>query len=223
MVRWAFIGVVLANAALAGWYCFFLHYNRQRALQVFQWLKGAVTPYGGLGELSCRGSSRFRVWLCFSAADFRRPYLDLHLASRPFPLSWAWWRLQRRQETLTFCADLPVPPSEWVTIGRGRFPLSAARSAHTLDSGRAGENGTQRTVAKIYLSTQPKGLPQLDGPMGVALAHGELDYLAISFRPRSPHLAVTFSLREAMSYPGGELAIFSGLRELASSSRGHGP
>ena len=46
----------------------------------------------------------------------------------------------------------------------------------------------------------------------------ELEFLAVSFRPRPPHFSVTFSLAETLKHPGGELEIFDSLRELAESS-----
>jgi hypothetical protein len=46
----------------------------------------------------------------------------------------------------------------------------------------------------------------------------DLEFLAVSFRPRPPQFSVTFSLQETVTRAGAELAIIESLRELSESS-----
>jgi hypothetical protein len=54
--------------------------------------------------------------------------------------------------------------------------------------------------------------------MNCVASSRELKYLMVSYRRRTPHFSVTFSLQETLERPRGELAIFDSLRELAEGS-----
>jgi hypothetical protein len=74
------------------------------------------------------------------------------------------------------------------------------------------------TFASLFISTQPEWAPEISNRMAAVVSARELEFLAVSFRPRPPHFSVTLSLAETLKHPSGELAIFDCLRELAESS-----
>jgi hypothetical protein len=210
MLETVLLGLALGVVLLAAWYSSFLHFNHRRGWSVLRWLEQAVAPYGLLGDVCWVSPCRFRARLNLHRSDFHQPSLDVRLAPRHMPLLWAWWSWRRRQETLTFQANLPSPPGECLEIGRNRWSGPSRSSAEA-------PTGLHRyPVATLYLSTQPTWKPEVIEHMGGALSIEEFDFLAVSFRPRKPHFSVTFALHEALRRRGGDLAIFDSLRELAS-------
>ena len=209
MLLTALICIVVAVIAFFVWYSSFLHLNRRRGLRVLRWLRRAVAPHGQLEGAEWMGPSHFRGRLRLSGRDFLQPLLEVRLAPRHMPVKWALWNWRGSQETVTFQANLPSPPTQTLNLRRNRWTSIASRPAN--DKG----NWSTHTVATLYLSTQPVWEPQISERMSGALATREFDYLTVSFRRSEPHFSVSFSLQEAMGQPGGELTIFENLRELA--------
>jgi len=128
------------------------------------------------------------------------------------PVRWAVWRWRRRQETLTFEANLTSPPHKNVEIGRTRWTGLTRRWT------RNAADWPTHPVASLFISTQPEWEPEITSRMTTVVSSREFEFLNVSFRPRSPHFSVTFSLQDTMKHPNGELAIFDSLRELAEGS-----
>ena len=208
----ALITVSLGILALIIWYWSFLHLNRRRARGVLRWLEGAIVAHGHIGEIEWISSSRFRARLELPGCGFRQPSLETRLAPREAPARWAAWRWRRRRETLTFEANLPYPPQCSVEIGRTRWTGLTRRGVQNTGT------WPTHTLPALFISTQPEWDPEIAGRMSCVVSNQELEFLAVSFRPRTPHFSVTFSLEETLKRPCGELAIFDNLRELAAGS-----
>lgn len=206
------ISVGLAILALVIWYWSFLHFNRRRAQSVLRWLEGAMVAHGRIGEIEWISSSHFKTRLELPGCGFRQPSLDTHFVPREALSRWIAWRWRRRQETLTFEADLPSPPQCSVEIGRTRWTGLTRRGVPITS------NWPTHTLPALFISTQPEWDPEIAGRMSCVVSNRELEFLAVSFRPRTPHFSVTLSLEETLKRPSGELAIFDSLRELAAGS-----
>ncbi len=197
------LGVFLA------WYGLFLRYNRRRALRVLRWLEGALAARGRISRVEWISPSHFRARLQLPGDAFRQPSLDARLAPREMPARWAVWRWRRRQETLTFEADLSCPPQRSVEIGRTRWTGLTRRWT------RVSGTWPTHSLATLFISTQPEWELEIAGRMNCVVSNHKLEFLTVSFRPRSPQFSVTFSLQETLKRSSAELAIFDSLRELA--------
>jgi|GEM_PF-1387505 hypothetical protein len=213
MLQSALISLSLGILVVAIWYWTFVRVNRRRASRVLRWLEDSVASYGQISAVEWINPSHFRARLRLSGCAFRQPCLDARLAPRQTPMKWAMWQFRRRQETLTFEANLTSPPRRSVEIGRTRWTGLTRRWMRNT-----GDWPTQ-TVASLFISTQPEWEPEISSRMmTVVSSRGEFEFLGVSFRPLPPHFTVTFALEETLKHPSGELAIFDSLRELAEGS-----
>jgi len=212
MLPYALITVSVMILIGAVWYCAFLRVTRRRALLVLRWLEEAIVTHGQISGIEWVSRSHFRARLHLPGSAFRQPSLDARFAPREMPVKWALWRWQRRQETLTFEANLACPPRHSMEIGRTRWTGLTRRWTRST-----GDWPTQ-SVASLFISTQPEWEAEISSRMTTAVSTRELEFLGVSFRPRAPHFSVTFSLHETLKQPIGEATIFDSVRELAGSS-----
>jgi len=212
MLQSALMSVSLAIVVVAAWYWGFVHFNRICSLHILHWLEGAIAADGQISSVEWINPSRFRVKLLLPGSVFHQPLLDARLAPRQLPLKWALWQWERRQETLTFEANLGCPPGLSVDIERARFAGSTRRWV------RGTGNWPTQTVASVFISTAPDWAPEMFGCMSAVVSLHALELMAVSFRSREPHFAVTFSVKELLKLPSGEHTIFDGLRKLAEGS-----
>ncbi len=212
MLQSALISVSVGILIFVVWHRWFLHFNRRLATRVLRWLEGALAAHGQISGVEWIDSSHLRARLRLSGCAFRQPFLDVCLAPRQMPLRWAMWGWRRRQETLTFESNLTSPPRLNMEIGRTQCTgLTRRWMQNTGD-------WPTHTVATLFISSQPEWEPEISGRMTSVVSTHEFKFLEVSFRPRSPQFSVTFSLKEALQHPRGELAIFDCLRELAEGS-----
>jgi hypothetical protein len=212
MLQSALIGVSMATLALAIWHWAFLRVNRRRAARVQRWLESAIATSGNISGIDWISPSHFRARLQLPGCAFRQPCLVAHLAPREMPARWAIWRWRRRQETLTFEANLNCPPHHNLEIGRTRWTGLTRRWMRNTGA------WPTHPVASLFISTLPEWQPEIAGRMTCVVSNRDLEFLAVSFRPRPPQFSVTFSLQETLKRAGTDLAIFESLRELAESS-----
>ncbi len=212
MLQSILISTSLGVLIVGVWYWAFLHLNRRRAVGVLRWLETAISSHGQISGVEWLSPSHFRARLRLSGCAFRQPSLEARFAPREMPVRWAVWRWRRRQETLTFEANLTSPPHKNVEIGRTRWTGLTRRWT------RNAADWPTHPVASLFISTQPEWEPEITSRMTTVVSSREFEFLNVSFRPRSPHFSVTFSLQDTMKHPNGELAIFDSLRELAEGS-----
>jgi hypothetical protein len=208
----AFISLSVVILICAAWYCTFLRITRRRALLVLRWLEEAIVAHGQISGVEWVSRSHFRARLHLPGSAFRQPSLDARFAPREMPVKWAFWRWRRHQETLTFEANLACPPRHGMEIGRTRWTGLTRRWT------RSTGGWPTQSVASIFISTQPEWEPEISSRMTTAVSTREFEFLEVSFRPRAPHFAVTFSLQETLKQPVGEFTIFDSVRELAEGS-----
>jgi hypothetical protein len=212
MLHSALICTSVAVLIIVAWYGVFLHLNRCRAQRVLHWLEGAVLAHGEISEVEWISSSHFRARLRLPGCGFRNSSLEALLAPREMPVKWALWKWRGRRETLHFEANLACPPRHGLEIGRSRYTGLTRRWMRNTD------DWPTKPLASLFISTQPDWAPEISSRMSTVVSAREIDFLSVSFRPRPPHFAVTFSLSEALAHADGKLTIFDSLRELAEGS-----
>jgi hypothetical protein len=212
MLQCVLISVSAGVLIFAAWHQWFVRFNRRRGLRVLRWLEGAVAGQGQISSVEWINASHVRARLRLSGCAFRQPSLHVRLAPRQMPLKWAMWSWRRKQETLTFEANLTCPPLHSMEMGRTRCTgLTRRWMKNTGD-------WPTHTVATLLISNQPEWEPEVSGRMTSMVSMREFEFLEVSYRLRRPQFSVTFSLKETLQHSSGELAIFDCLRELAEGS-----
>lgn len=193
------------------WYCLFAHLNRKRGVIVLNWITAAFSGHGHVAGVQWITASRFQVKLRLADGAFQHPVIVVQLARREFPGLWFLNHFRRRQETLTFEANLHCAPNcnldikthRWV----GRTRRKLAKSVwHTERLGPfviSSRNDWQRDVTNLMHGA------------GAARACG---FLNVAFRRSSPHFSAMVPLESVSPKYQEAISIFDTLKELAAGA-----
>jgi hypothetical protein len=205
---------ILAGAVLVSlWYFWFVRLNRRKCLQVLQWIDEAFAGHGQIASVNWLSGSRFYVRLRLSPNIFRQTSLIVQLMPREMPIHWAVAKLRRRQETLTFEADLDCPPGFNLEVqnhrwcGRTRRRLPQDPKLWKLEH-----------AGPFVLTTRNDWQREITTMMGALVASRECDCLSVSFRRTSPHFTATVPLESISPESEARGEFFDVLRELAAGS-----
>ncbi len=213
LVRIIAIDVIAGVVLVLAWYSCFLRYNRRKAKQVLRWIERAFRGHAQVGGVQWTSSSRFHVQLRMVHTLFHQCSLIVQLFPRELPFGWLLNRIRRRQETLTFQADLDCPPSfnlevhnhRWYGRTRRRFP---ARSQQWM----------LEQSGPFVLTTRTDWQRDITSMMRALVASRQCDCLTVCFRRSSPHFAVTVPLESISPQSETQGEIFDVLRELAAGA-----
>jgi hypothetical protein len=202
-------GVVLVFS----WYLWFVRYNRRKGSQVLGWIEQAFEGRGQVAGMHWLASSRFQVRLRLSPNLFRQTSVTVQLYPREMPLAWLITRLRRRQETLTFEADLDCPPSfnlevhnhRWCGRTRKRFP-------------RTSEQWTLERTGPFVITTRTDWQREITNMLNALVASRECDCVTVSFRRTSPHFSATVPLETIAPGSQSEVNIVDVMKELAAGA-----
>ena len=205
------ISVAVAAVLVTAWYVFFSRYNRRRARVVLCWLETALGTQGQLVGVQWLAPSRFLVPLRLTSAVFQRACVLVELAPRELPLHWLASRWHKRQDMLTFSADLDVPPHfnvelhthRWSGRTRRRLPLDPDRW-HVDQS------------TPLVLTSRADW--DLSGVMNPLLSTPHRDLLSLRIRRHSPHLEARVALASLSPDSPTCGQVFQVLRELAAGA-----
>src|SRR3954466_5840486 len=172
---------VLAGAAfILLWYLLFVRYNRRKGMQLVHRLRSAFAGQAQIIGLRWMGSSRFSVKLRVVTTLFQEASVQVQLHPRELPVNWLWSRFKKRQETMTFEADLECAPSFNLEVhnhrwcGRTRkFPRDLRRLA--LDH-----------CGPFVLTTRNDWQREITAMMSALVASRDCDFLSVSFKKTSP-------------------------------------
>ncbi len=204
------VEIVVGAGLVLLWYAWFHSANRRKSVQVLQRIKTAFAGHAQIVGVRWTASSRFLVKLRVLSTLFQHASVLVQLHPRELPLNWAWARLRKQPETLTFEADLECPPAFNLEVhnhrwcGRTRkFPRKPGRVAleHTAPFVITTRNDWQREITTM---------------MTALVASRDCDFLTVHFRRSSPHFSATVPLDSISPEPQSEAQIFDVLRELAS-------
>ena len=115
------ICIVAGTAAAVVWYLFFLRYNRRQGERAVARIQAALAGSGQIVAVRWLGPSIFQVALRLGTSLFQHSELMVRLAPRQNPVRWLrqWWR--REPATVTFEADLDIPPGFNLQVGQHRW------------------------------------------------------------------------------------------------------
>ncbi len=200
-------------AFLSIWYVLFIRYNRRRAKEILQRLRGAFSSQAQIMSVRWMGASRFIVKLRVVSTLFQHATVQVRMHRRQVPFLWAWERLHKRQEQMTFEADLECPPGFNLEVqnhrwcGRTRkFPRDLRRVA--LDQ-----------CGPFVLTTRNDWQREITSMMSALVASRDCDFLSVNFRRTSPHFSATVPLYSIAPESAGDAQLFDVLRELASCAQ----
>jgi hypothetical protein len=213
LVRIIAIDVAAAAAFITCWYFWFLRSNRRRAVQVLGWIERAFDGHAQIVGVNWLSASRFQLRLRLSPSLFRQSFLTVQLFPRELPVHWLVARLRRKHETLTFEADLDVPPSfnldvhnhRWCGRTRRKFP-------------KASENWVLERAGAFVITTRNDWQREITNIMNPLMASRQCDCLTVSFRRTSPNFSATVPLDTISPCADSETNIFDVLRELAAGA-----
>lgn len=213
LVRIIVIDLAAGVALVACWYFWFVRFNRQKGAQIIGWIERAFDGHGHNAGVRWITASRFQVRLRLSTSSFRQPSVTVQLFPREMPLNWLIARVRRRQETLTFEADLDGPPSfnlevhnhRWCGRTRRKFP-------------RSSERWMLERTGPFVITTRTDWQREITNMLNALVASRECDCATVSFRRTSPHFSATVPLETISPDSPSEMNIFDVMRELAAGA-----
>jgi hypothetical protein len=210
MVGTVAIEIAVAIVLVLAWYLWFRRRNRRKSIQVLERIKTAFAGHAQILGIHRVGVSRFSVRLRVLSTLFQHASVLVELYPRELPLKWIWARLRKRQETLTFAADLECPPAFNLEVhnhrwcGRTRsFPPDQRRFA-------------LEHCGPFVLTTRNDWQREITTMMTALVASRDCDFLTVSFHRTSPHFSATVPLDSLSPESQCEAEIFDVLRELAA-------
>jgi hypothetical protein len=217
VVRLVLIDAVGSVAILALWYFVFSTYNRKKGAAVLRWVQTACAGKGRILESHWHGSSQVQARLHFPSHWFENARITLTFQPRALPVHWLVSRLHRRQETLTFEADLGGTPSFHLDVMRHRWSAhNRGISAHT----RENREWEVYEPGPIILTTRTHWKRDPVAELNALMSIRRQDILQVRFRPESPQFSATMPL-EALANPKTAAGFVSALREIAAGASAH--
>ena len=202
------ISVLVSTAMVAAWYFIFSRYNRRRSREILSWLEAALGPHGEIVGVRWAGSSRFHVPLRLAAGVFQRANIVVEMVPREFPFHWLLSRWRKEQDTVTFSADLDVPPAmnlelhnhRWCGRTQRQLPMNIERWK------------VEQSVPLVVTSREDW---DMGGMVSSLLATPHRDFLELRIRRQSPHLRARVPLESIAACAPAPGQVFAMLRELA--------
>jgi len=205
------VGLAVAVAGL--WYLFFRRYNRRQGKQAVAWIDSALAGAGETVAVRWLGPALLEVKLRLQAGPFHQPAITVALLARHLPIRWLrqWWR--REPSTITWQADLDMPPAFNLEVGRHCW---SGRTRRRLLRER--REWTFRPVTSLILTSRRGAPPEVVSMMNVLLSSRECQMLSVAFRRTSPHFSAVIPLDCISPEEHAGAVVFDTLRELAAGA-----
>jgi hypothetical protein len=213
MLRLVAIDLLAGAVLMALWYLWFTRVNRKRCAEVLRWINAAFQGRGQISSLKWIGMSRFNVRLRLTPGVFQNASATVQLIPRELPFHWLISRLKKKQETLTFEADLDYAPTFNLQVQNHRW---CGRTRKKLNPG--GNDWTTERTGAFVLTTRTDWQREITTMMNSLVASRECDCLSVSFRRTSPHFSAIVPLQSISPQSQRESQIFDVLRELAAGA-----
>jgi hypothetical protein len=210
MVGTVAIEIAVAIVLVLAWYLWFRRRNRRKSIQVLERIKTAFAGHAQILGIHWVGVSRFSVRLRVLSTLFQHASVLVELHPRELPLKWIWARLRKRQETLTFAADLECPPAFNLEVHNHRW------CGRTRKFPRGQRRFALEHCGPFVLTTRNDWQREITTMMTALVASRDCDFLTVSFRRTSPHFSATVPLNSLSPESQCEAEIFDVLRELAA-------
>ncbi len=207
------ICVVGGASVITLWYLWFLRYNRRESKQITEWLQAALAGKGRALAIRWLGPSLFQVPLRLTTNVFQHPAVFVRLTPREMPFRWFlhWWR--REPATITFEADMDIPPGFNLEVHQHRW---SGRTTKKFSPDP--EHWHFEQVTPIIMTSRRQWQREVAGMMNALLSCREREFVSIGFRRTSPHFSATVLL-ECISPAGRNGSnVFDMIRELAAGA-----
>jgi hypothetical protein len=201
-------GIVLVSV----WYLWFFRTNRLRSRLLIEQIRTALGGHAQIVGVHWISPSRFHVRLRLFPEIFRHCSVAVQLIPRELPLSWFLSAIRNQRETLTFEADLDVPPGFSLEVHNQRW------SGHSGRKRRRPHLHHVEACGPFVLTTRTDWQREITAMMNALVASRDSDFLSVSFRRTSPHFAASVpvsSLSSEHTARYGGYDMFDVLRELA--------
>jgi hypothetical protein len=205
--------IILTVAGCVTWYLIATRYSRRRAGEIGRWIQTALAGQGQVTAVRRISSSRLRVPIRLSHGVFRQAIVLVDMIPYELPFHWIASKLKGQSETLTFQADLDLPPAFALHVQNFRWYARSSRK-----SPRSANGWTFEQAEPVVISTRADWQKEIFSTM-TSLARGNThDFLSIDFQRRSPHFSVTLPLEAISPDSPVRSCVFESMKELASNS-----
>ena len=205
--QWVVLGIcgVLILGYILGYF-----YNRQRAEQIYKWLKQGLSTLGevSLGEKLPGMATGGRLEVNQAAAPLKRVEAVYLLAPRENLLFWMFHLLQGRGDELVVWINYLSKPEQSIEVGRKgdrQFEKRLKDKGKPALSIVDGNRGLQ-----VAVEEKPGAL--LAGKVQSFLSSHPSTVIRLALRPEKPHLFLRANLRTIQK--GTAVEFFTTLREL---------
>lgn len=211
MLGFAVVYLLMGVGLVLAWYSWFLHVNRKKSLEVLRWLEMALAGKGHVVGIRWLAPSRFHVPLRLGGHQFQHASVVVELMPREMPMAWVVRRFRKQPETVTFQADLDVPPASSLEVhthrwcGRTRKNFSPDPRHWTFDQS-----------APFVLTTRGDWQREVTAMMNSFIGTRERELLAVSFQRSSPHFSATVPLECLSPEKEEPVRVFEVLHEIAA-------
>lgn len=204
------IGSVVLALLVAAWYGWFWRLNRRRSTRILGWIERAFSGHGSIRSVRWDSASCFHVELRLCPAVFRQASLAVRLEPREMPLRWLLSRMLRRQETVTFEAELDVHRGFDLYVQKHHW-LAGSRRVRP----KSLEGWDLHNLVPMVLSTQAECQNKIGHALDALLAARSSRFLQVTFRTQAPQFAACAPL-QSLSPDERGAEIFDMLQTLAS-------
>jgi len=213
------VGIAVAVVALFAWYGWCKRKNQQRAHEILRWIESTLGTRSQMQSIDWLTPASFRVALR-TAGDgvFRRAAVLVDLAPMHSPYAWLRRKLDSRQDTVTFEADLEASPRCMLDLHTYKLFARTRRDLQPEGAGWQFE-----TTTPLVMTTRNEWQREVTGVISSLLQRKEKQFLDLRFAPESPNLSVTLPLGAIAPNAENRLEMATMIRELATEfSSSHG-
>jgi hypothetical protein len=209
----AAIYLVAGATGVLLWYLAFAGSNRRQGVRVVAWIQAALAGKGQVVAVRWLGASVFHVALRMTTSVFQHPGVVVRLLPREMPLLWLLRLWRKEPPSLTFEADLDIPPG---------FNLRVHRHSWTGRTTRHFSPDPDRweceRVTPFIVTSCRSWRGEVTSMMNALLACRDREFLSLGFSPSSPHFSATVVLESISPDGGAGSNVFDMLRELAAGA-----
>jgi len=204
--------LLLAAGALVllVWHFYFLHYNRQQAIKLLNWLEDTLKGHATIRGLERITPAVYRADLQVRSALFQRAEVRVQLQPRHVPFAWLWQWWNKEPETLQFAADLHLPPGIELEVHNHRWRGPA------LGSRRRNLPSETRQAGPFVLTTRTDWEREITSMLTALVASRDCDFRSVRFSRRSPHFVAVIPTYALGPECSSASEIFTVMHELAS-------
>jgi hypothetical protein len=195
------------------WYGLSLRRNRRRAQKLLANIESAFAGNGHVCGVEWRSGSEFLVRLRLAGCAFTHPSIVVRMFPLELPFRWAVARSRKRQETLTFEANLLYPPGFNLEVQNQRWLVKTKVRTPKKNSAVR-----MKQLGPFVLTSRRDWERDITNMVQALSSSRGCDLLSVSFRRSAPHFSATVPL-DAIAGPAcAPVRVFDALRELAAGA-----